>query len=407
MSHRGDLKCDSEVSAAPRGTDCDLMSERDSGNPPGTGVDKLVVLWRRFGPYHLARLEGAAAVLEGVVGLEVAAADHYAWKPFASEGRSRRRTLFSGRVYESLKLREVQRAVRDALEQEDPRAVAINGWAVAEALEALAWCRRRQRRAILMSESFVPSGNPLKEWVKRRRVARFDAALVGGRWHRDYLIRLGFPAERIEIGYDVVDNGHFRRGAEAARGDAPRLRAALGLPEHYVFANARFLPRKNIDGLLRAFAGAARQMEQWQLVISGSGEMEAEWKQLARELGLQNQVRWVGFLQYDDLPTYYGLASCFVHPAHSEAWGLVVNEACAAGLPIIAGSRAGATCELVVDGVNGRLVDSGSERELAEALLEITRAGDRGRERMGRQSEKLVADLGPDRFGSALQNLMA
>ena len=228
-----------------------------------------------------------------------------------------------------------------------------------EAVAALGWCRSNRRRGILMSETFEPSRNPLKTYMKQRRVRQFDAALVGGWLHAGYLASLGYPSNRTEIGYDVVDNQHFNRAVPSFTG-----RCAGVCEKRYFLANTRFLKRKGIDALLRAYARyRALEVQQrpgsapWHLVISGSGEMERPWKQLAGELRVADTVHWPGFLQYQDLPSMYRSAGVFVHPARQEPWGLVVNEAAAAGLPLIVGRHVGAACELVRDGENGFLVD--------------------------------------------------
>src|SRR6185437_14131368 len=90
-----------------------------------------------------------------------------------------------------------------------------------------------------------------KEAVKRRRVRRFAAGLVGGPRHRAYLTALGLPASRIALGYNAVDNDHFAGLADAAR-HAPD--AADGLPAvPYFLAVSRFVPEKNLVRLVRAF----------------------------------------------------------------------------------------------------------------------------------------------------------
>lgn len=375
-------------------------------NAGGQADVSLAVIWQRFGPYHLARLRGAAGHFQEVFGIEVAGKDHYDWNPIDGQFPFVRKTLFPDRDYESLPRSELKRAVWNHLDELRPDAVAINGWSVPEAMAALRWCRQRRRTAILMSETFQPSGNRIKEWVKRLRVRKFDAAIVGGDWHQRYLCQLGFPNDRIAIGYDAVDNDFFARGADEARSDAGNLRRELRLPERYFFANTRFLPRKNIDGLLSAFADVADDLDGWELVISGSGEMERDWKQLAIDLGIHDLVRWVGFLQYEQLPHYYGLASCFVHPAHEEPWGLVVNEACAAGLPVIVGNRVGASCELVRDGENGILIDSHSRTDLSRALIQLATVTEDRRNAMGTASRRFVNMLTPERFGVALRELL-
>ncbi len=372
------------------------------------GTDSVVVIWQRFGPYHLARLEGAANVLASsgtrVVGLEVAAQDEYDWLP-AGSPFVQRHTVFPSRRYSTLSARNIRRGIVEALDHLQPSAVCINGWSVPEAVAALAWCRTHRRRAILMSESFEPSSNPVKTWVKRWRVGQFDAALVGGRLHAQYVASLGFPVHKVQIGYDVVDNQHFSR---------PVAPAPVIPQARYVFANTRFLPRKGIDALLRAYARYrdvhgqdAHPGDPWHLVISGSGEMEMPWKRLAERLGVTGTVHWPGFVQYADLPALYRSAGVFVHPAREEPWGLVVNEAAAAGLPLIVGRQVGAACELVREGENGFLVDPDDIDLLADVLVKVTRMGDAERQSMGDASRRIAGEFGPERFGRALASLLA
>lgn len=373
----------------------------------------LAVLWQRFGAYHFARLRGAAESLASqgwqTVGIEVAGRDEYEWKN-VSEERVTRQTIFPDIDYNAVPSAQIRKRVMQTLDSLNADAVAINGWSVPEARAAAAWCRRNNRLAILMSESFESSGKWWKEQLKRRRLRQFDAALVGGRWHADYLAGLGFPRDKIVIGYDAVDNAHFSTVPECSSMNGAKV---AELPKRYFFANTRFLPRKNIDGLLEAYRHYRTESERikpatepWHLVISGSGEMDGEWKALANRLELSSSVHWPGFLQYEELPLFYANASAFVHVAHREAWGQVVNEAAAAGLPLIIGNRVGAACELVQDGFNGILVDSANVDEISRALLEVATRDDVQRQQMGHASQQIVDAYGPERFGSACVKIL-
>jgi hypothetical protein len=93
------------------------------------------------------------------------------------------------------------------------------------------------------------------EWIKTKVLTLCPAALAGGSRHRDYLLELGLKRDRIFLGYDAVDNDYFEYGAQAARTNAGGIRASLSLPEKYFLASARFLPKKNLVTLLRAYAG--------------------------------------------------------------------------------------------------------------------------------------------------------
>ncbi len=369
----------------------------------------LAIIWQRFGPYHYARMAAASDLFLQlgweVRGIEIANADHYAWQAESPESLGID-TLFLDRTYESLSKRDIRNRVVQHLDSVRPDAVAINGWAVPEALAAASWCRGANSRPILMSESHSSSGNWAKECVKRWRIRQFEGALVGGRWHRDYLVSLGFDASKIQHGYDAVDNDYFARSAMLARSKASELRGRFGLPEKYFFANTRFLPRKRIDVLLRAFAEcAAGRDARWGLVISGSGECEAKWKSLAAELGLMDRVVWPGFVQYDELPIYYGLASAFVHIASQEAWGLVINEAVACGLPVIAGESVGATCELVKR-ENGILVDSDNLLSVTLALTKMASATQTDLDTMSRASVASADNYRTEHFARGLASLL-
>jgi glycosyltransferase involved in cell wall biosynthesis len=107
-----------------------------------------------------------------------------------------------------------------------------------------------------------------------------------------------------------------------------------------------------------------------------------------------------GFRQYDELPAYYGSAGCFVHASTTEQWGLVVNEAMAAGLPVIVSDRCGCAPVLVREGINGHSFAPDNLDALAAAMRAIASQADDTA--MRDASRALVADWGPDRFGQGM-----
>jgi glycosyltransferase involved in cell wall biosynthesis len=240
-----------------------------------------------------------------------------------------------------------------------------------------------------------------REAVKRRLVRQFSAALVGGTPHRDYVVQLGLPPERVFDGYDVVDNDYFAAGADAARADAPALRDQHRLPERFFLASARFIAKKNLDRLIRAFAayrktaGAAA----WDLVLLGDGPEKPRLTQLIDELAIRGSVHLPGFKPFADLPAHYGLAGAFVHPSTTEQWGLVVNEAMAAGLPVVVSRTCGCAPDLVTDGVTGLAVDPYDPADITRALATAA-APAFDRTAMGQAARERVAAWSPARFAS-------
>jgi len=248
--------------------------------------------------------------------------------------------------------------------------------------------------------------SPLRETLKRALVAEFDAALVGGERHVAYLARLGMPRERILLGYDVVDNQYFEQGAEAARGREFEERHQRALPKDYFLCSARFVRKKNLPGLLRAYA-AYRAMagnQAWKLVILGDGPLRASVERLIRRLALEPDVRLPGFKQYGDLPAYYGLARAFVLPSYVEQWGLVVNEAMAAGLPVLVSDACGSV-DLVQAGANGWTFQPSDHAQLARLMLQLSR-DPVGTARMGQASSTLIDRWTPKTFAEGVDRAM-
>jgi len=233
-------------------------------------------------------------------------------------------------------------------------------------------------------------------------VRSFDAGLGGGTRHVEYLRNLGLSAERLFTGYNVVNNTHFTEGAEAARADTDHLRHEYELPEHYFLAVGRFIPKKNLDGLLQAYARyRVRASDPWSLVLLGSGPLDEDVRRWCRQLGLEDHIHLPGFRQYDELPVYYGLADVFVHASRREQWGLVVNEAMAAGLPVVVSNRCGCVLDLVEDGKNGFSFSPSDPDAFADALVQIA-GPECNRAELGCAGREIIADWTPRTFARQL-----
>jgi glycosyltransferase involved in cell wall biosynthesis len=252
--------------------------------------------------------------------------------------------------------------------------------------------------------------------IKRRVVNLYSAALVGGQRHVEYVVELGMPSERVFTGYDVVDNDYFRQRAEEVRSQRSEVRQKYGLPENYFLASARFIEKKNLPRLIRAYAeyrkpcrasvSDAERSEvagntPWDLVLLGDGPLRGTLSSQLSSLNLHAHVHLPGFKRYDELPVYYALAKAFVHPSTTEQWGLVVNEAIASGLPVIVSNRCGCVPELVQD--NGFTFDPLSGNELTARLLDMGSLSDHDLERLREASRRIAARFGPDRFGEGLE----
>ena len=371
----------------------------------------VAVFFTRYGPYHVARLMGAVATGRAanwdVQGLEVTHVDaNYAWRPLDLDSAVPVTTLIPGRSLEQVSGREIRGALLPALDRLDPDAVAIAGYAEPYALATLAWCRRNGRAAVLMSESKKNDAirlGPL-ELLKKQVVRLFDAALVGGVAQRAYAERLGIPADAVAVGYDAVDHEFFTARSDTARASEDIWRKKLAVERPFVLASCRFLRRKNVPRLVRAYARYRETVgatEAWDLVLLGDGEDGPRIRRTVSALGLAGCLHLPGFRQIEELPAWYGLASLAVHVPLREQWGLVVNEAMASATPVVVSSMAGSQ-ELVRDGVDGWIVNSRSTGAIAQALVHAHRLGPAKLREIGLNARAHARESGPERFGLGL-----
>jgi glycosyltransferase involved in cell wall biosynthesis len=214
------------------------------------------------------------------------------------------------------------------------------------------------------------------------------------------------PRERVFAGYDVVDNEYFARPIAEIGNSKFEFRNKRGLPENYFLASARFIEKKNLPRLIRAYAEYRRKSQNigntmWDLVLLGDGPSRETLKSQLSTLNLNEHVHLPGFKPYDELPVYYALANAFVHASTIEPWGLVVNEALASGLPVIISDRCGCAPELVNG--NGFIFDPTNEGELTARLLNMASLSDEERKHLGENSHRIAANFAPERFGEGLE----
>jgi len=362
---------------------------------------KTVVIFDNFGPYHWARLRSAARVCD-LLPIQIAGRSaEYAWKNEAADG-CKCTTLFQQGTSRGIQRRDLVLKMNQALDDFRPEVVFIPGWSSKAAFAALRWCVCNHVPAVVMSESTAWDERRVwwKEWVKQKVVGLSSAALVGGRPHKEYMMQLGMPPERIFLGYDAVDNGYFADKTSEIASRKPEVRSKYELPENYFLASARFIEKKNLQRLIRAYAryrDLAGQSQAWDLVVLGDGPLKTKLTSQISDLHLRQHVHLPGFKQYDELPVYYGLAKIFIHASTTEQWGLVVNEAMACGLPILVSNRCGCAADLVREGQNGFAFNPTDENELAQLMIKMSDVS-LDLKAMGQKSLQIIADWSPEQF---------
>ena len=204
---------------------------------------------------------------------------------------------------------------------------------------------------------------------------------------------LGISATRIFSYPYTVDNDRFIASANLSAEERAAQRLALGLtPDRPVIVYAsKLMSRKHPEDLLEAARIVARE-HPLQLLIVGTGEMEDRLRQLAAAAP-EISVRFAGFKNQRELPAILGASDIFVLPSENEPFGLIVNEAMCAGLPIVASEEIGCVPDLVRAGQNGFTFPARDVPALAAVLRPLV-SDEAQRRRMGTRSRDIIADWG-------------
>ncbi|RJG06091.1 glycosyltransferase [Noviherbaspirillum cavernae] len=182
----------------------------------------------------------------------------------------------------------------------------------------------------------------VRRFVYARSGAFVSASEGGQRLYRSY----GIPEDHCFKSCLCIDNDAF----------SPRLQKKEK-PFDFLFCG-RIESVKNPLFALQVAAEVAKRLgRKTSMLFVGSGSEEDRVKQAAAELSSLVSVEFKGFAAQRELPSLYGAARIFLFPTQWDPWGVVVNEACASGLPVISSPHAGVTGELVRDCENGFICD--------------------------------------------------
>ena len=152
-----------------------------------------------------------------------------------------------------------------------------------------------------------------------------------------------------------------------------------------ILSVGRLHQRKGIDHLIRALPEVRERVPDARLLVAGRGEREGELRSLVGRLGLADAVEFLGFVADEDLPDLYARAMVFAMPSLYEGFGIVMLEAMASHLPVVA-FRTGATPEVIEEAVTGFLADPRTLGDRLTSVLEdptwAAEMGRRARERV-------------------------
>lgn len=300
-----------------------------------TPLPKILVIWDSLGDYHHARINALIGLI-GAENVSVACMGKldktYLWENSPNKAykvhylsqKAVHQFDFFTRIYQIIQL----------LKKEKITHIAQPGFARVEYLFMLFVAPLWGKKIIFFAESWYSGGafrDRLKGLLIRGTVHKM---LVSGiRAQKYYNEFCKIPLNMIESGYSVVDNEHFARKTKP-----------LQLEHPYLLTVARYSSEKNLTTLIQAYRASALY-QQWVLVLIGDGPQRTELESMVKIDA--DWIKLEGWKTYEQLPAWYQGARAFILPSTFEPWGLVVNEALAAGCSVLASSSCGCIEDLL------------------------------------------------------------
>ena len=227
---------------------------------------------------------------------------------------------------------------------------------------------------------------PLAKFIVRNS----DACIAYGTRAKEYLVSLGASPEKVFIAYNTVDTDFFRQQNFKFKAQKDDLNDKMGIKNKKIALYiGQLIERKNVKLLIKAYSKLKDELD-IALLIVGNGMQKNELKNLCIKNNI-NDVFFVGFKQKEELPWYYAMSDLFVLPSAQEVWGLVLNEAMACGLPVIATDKVGASVDLIKNQENGYVVESRNIEQLYEAMKKIL-ANPKIEESMSKRSQEMIEE---------------
>jgi len=194
-----------------------------------------------------------------------------------------------------------------------------------------------------------------------------DRVVVLSEYTRDKLKRTyRLSSSKVNVIPGGVDLERFRPSSDRAR-----IRAHMGLPENkfILFTVRNLVPRMGLENLISAFEIVQNGRRDLLLIIGGEGPLEPRLKEQVRRCGVEEFVRFAGYIPDQDLPAYYQMADLFILPTTElEGFGLVTVEALASGLPVL-GTPVGGTREILTKLGADYLFDDSTPESMATGIL--------------------------------------
>jgi glycosyltransferase involved in cell wall biosynthesis len=314
--------------------------------------------------------------------------------PYAFDPLDADNCLFPDKSYTELTKSEITEKLFEKLDEIQPDVIIGGSIVFFSGALGLRWCKLHGKKFIMFDDG-KPSDikrNAVVQYIKNAITAQADALWLPS---KDYDAEYNgvFKDPWFFHGYNTIDNQLFKVNGEKR------------FHHKRIVSVARFVEIKNFENLLRAWRLVEKRNDTYTLSLIGSGPLHEHLVELTHELGL-NRVELLGIIPNADIPKYLFEADAFVLASFAESWGLVVNEAMAAGLPVLLSRKINASVPLLTDGENGYSFNPHDIDEIASQLLKFINLDERTKKAMSDKSLQIINTMTYENMGVELLSVL-
>lgn len=299
-------------------------------------------------------------------------------------------TFYPDKTYQTVSRKMINRDVYKRLMEINPDIVITGTIVFPPSAAAIRWAKENKKALVVFENAKVSAfpRNKIVTWVKRKIYGVVDSFVCPSSDYIEDLKYWGFSKEQIFFGLNVTNN---RFWAEKCQNTDFRM-----LPKHYFLTVGRQVPFKNLDTFLKAYLEYKRQGGNIPLVMVGEGDSHRELEVLSSGI---SDITFLPFQSYEKLRQIFINAKCLFLPSFKkETWGLIVNEAMAAGKIVAVSTECGCANTLVKERVNGFLYNPLSEKEMISIMFEIQNMSIDEIHKMQNEGRKIISNWDLDKF---------
>jgi glycosyltransferase involved in cell wall biosynthesis len=313
----------------------------------------------------------------------------YAFDPYDSDN-----CLFPNNSFDELSKTEIKTKLFDKLDQINPDVIIAGSIVFFSGALGVHWCRKHDKHFIMFDDgktSFIKR-NGFVQYIKDTITSQADALwLPSADYDAEY--KGVFDRPLFFHGYNTIDNDLFKIDGEKK------------FNHNTITCVARLVDIKNFDNLLKAWKIVESVNNVYRLAIIGSGPLHDHLLKLKSDLQLK-RVDFDGMIDNQKIPMYLYKSDAFILASFAESWGLVVNEAMAAGLPVILSKRIHAATPLLKEGGNGYTFDPYNIDEMAQKILQFINLDIPSKKAMSDSSLQTINTMNYENMGNELLTVL-